>query len=69
MQRLNNTMSERDHVGQVQDMVQALELDLAKITAALSTSAAGDHLAAFSEPASMKSRLKDSEQELLLLPS
>ena len=56
-------------MGQVQDMVQALELDLAKITAALSTSTAGDHLAAFAEPASMKSRLKDSEQELLLLPS
>jgi hypothetical protein len=66
-----NNMSERDHVGQIsalQDMVQAVELDLSKITTALSRNA-GDNLATFTEPASIKSRLKDSEQELLLLPS
>ena len=62
-------MSERDHAAQVDallQMVQALESDVSKVGAALSKGAALDSL---HEPASIKSRLKDLEQEFAMLPT
>jgi hypothetical protein len=64
-------MLERDHathIGALHDMVQAVEGDVLQTAAALSKSAAVDNFAKISEPASIKSRLKDLEHELELAP-
>jgi hypothetical protein len=64
-------MAERDHtahVGALHEMVQGVESDVLQTAAALSRSAAVDNFAKISEPASIKSRLKDLEHELALAP-
>jgi hypothetical protein len=64
-------MFERDHpaqIGALQDTVQSVESDVLTLIAAFSKSGAVDQIANFSEPSSIKSRLKDLEQEVALLP-
>ena len=62
-------MSERAlsaQVGALLDMVQALESDVSKVGA---NGATVDSLPKFTEPASIKSRLQDLEQEVAMLPA
>ena len=63
-------MSDRDHgaqIGALNEMLQVLESDVLKVCAVLSRGDA-DNYAKISEPASIKSRLKDLEHELELAP-
>lgn len=62
-------MSDRDHgaqIGALNEMLQVLESDVLKVCAVLSRGDA-DNYAKISEPASIKSRLKDVEHDFGLV--